>query len=47
MSEDQDNQVEEVKKPNSDEKAAPAEPKKEKTVTSPEAKEDEKPAKKE
>jgi len=48
MSEDQDNQVEEVKEPNSsDENAAPAEPKKEKNVAAPEAKEEEKPVKKE
>jgi small subunit ribosomal protein S11 len=48
MSEDQDNQVEEVKEPNSsDENAAPAEPKKEKNVATPEAKEEEKPVKKE
>lgn len=48
MSEDQDNQVEEVKEPNSsDENAAPAEPKKKKNVATPEAKEEEKPVKKE
>ena len=48
MSEDQDNQVEEVKKPNSsDEKTAPAEPKVEKNVATSEAKEEEKSVKKE